>query len=97
MPQIEIQDELAARIINSAPVDWQAIADAMTASERDEVSRKLENSAVWMSRAAAYFEERGGYGCGDQGHSAAVKVQSKQAEKVRRALGFSYPKQNITF
>jgi hypothetical protein len=87
----------AKQILARPMVEWEASADKMTTAERGEVARALNTMAERAARAASYFEERYGYGCGDQGHSRAVKKQNKLAERIRKALGFTYAKQDVTF
>lgn len=86
-----------ARILQAPMIEWEGIASEMSAEDRGEVARKLNAQAEYLVRVASYFEERYGYGCGDQGHAAAVKAQNRVATRVRRALGFSIPKQDINF
>lgn len=78
-------------------VEWEAIADKLTTAERGELANTLNQIAQRATRAATYFEERYGYGCGDQGHATAVKKQNKVVERVRRVLGFSAPRLDVTF
>ena len=61
-------------IEESAPVDWDNIFSNLSAEQRGKVARELEGIALKAAELAAYAEERYGYGCGDQGHDAAVKA-----------------------
>ncbi len=63
----------------------------------DDAVRKLDSLIEALTRFRAYLEYRSGSGCYDQGHKAAVKAQNRLAAKVRKALGFTYYKQDITF
>lgn len=68
-------------------------------SEEDlgNIARYLTSATEHFARRAAYIEERYGYGGGDQGHACGVKKQNRIAAKVRKAFGYTYPKQDITF
>lgn len=77
--------------------DAAKLCEGMKASELDEACRELDHLTVMTARMSAYLSMRSGHGCGDQGHDAAVKHQNKVAAKVRKALGFTYPKQDINF
>jgi hypothetical protein len=78
-------------------VELESSIAGITPNDLDQLSRDLDAIAIRAARVARYVELRGGYGRGDQGHSAAVDAQNKTAAKVRKALGFSYPKQDIRF
>ncbi len=91
MPYEEVLEILAL-----APGDLEKKADALNADARHEITETLSRLAEVAASYAAYFEERYGYGCGDQGHKKAVKEFNKVRKAVRKALGFNitYP---ITF
>jgi hypothetical protein len=80
-----------------ALADLDAYCKRRKPSELDETARELDSIAIQAVRMAAYLMRRSGDGCGDDGHAAAVKHQNKQAAKVRKAIGFTYPKQDINF
>lgn len=66
----------------------------MPVAEAQQLVRMLEANAVEAARRAAYIEAR----CVDRrSHADAVKAQNRLATKVRRALGFTYPKQDVSF
>ncbi len=54
----------------------------------------LQGLAIRLIRMSVYLEARAFF---DEDHTHAVKAQNKVAEKVRKALGFSYSKQDINF
>jgi cytidylate kinase len=87
----------AKQIMARPMVEWEAAADRMNARERAEIADALNQITQRAARAASYFEERYGYGCSDRGHAEAVKAQNKLVAKIRKALGFSYPKQDVSF
>lgn len=69
----------------------------MRSEEKQALSSWLAQASIHAARLMAYVETRYGMGCGDQGHQAAVKTSNRTVAKVRRALGFTYPKDDITF
>lgn len=92
-------------------VDWQEMAERWIArapgkgllppvEERisiQEAVNDLDGMIVQLSRFREYLEQRGGTGCGDQGHKSAVKAQNKMAAAIRRALGFTRAKSDVIF
>jgi hypothetical protein len=53
----------------------------------------VEYMAIWAVRVSAYLLELRCSGS----HASAVSEQNEKACKVRKALGYSYPKQDINF
>lgn len=75
------------------PVKWQEVFDALPVESREDYARELEAVAEAAARMAGYFGRR--HLGGD--HTAAVKRSNTAAAAIRRALGFSYPRQDINF
>jgi hypothetical protein len=67
--------------------DWETITPESWSDLVDEA----DATAVMAAEVAVYAGMRGGNGCGDHGHEAALEAARKARVKVRRALGFSYP------
>jgi hypothetical protein len=76
-----------------ALVDLPKIFENIGEGEAQTVAHNLESYAIWLIRAAKYLESRSDM----QDHETAVKNQNKTATKVRRALGYTYPEQYITW
>ena len=89
-------DKLAERWIDNGP-GFGYLPTIDNRGSMDDAVRKLDSLIEALTRFRAYLEYRSGSGCSDQGHKAAVKAQNSLAAKVRKALGFTYPKQDITF
>ena len=85
------------KILEAAPIEWPELVKALPSSEMLELSRWLDSVSEGAARLSAYVEARGGSGCGDSGHDRAVKAQNRRAAKVRRALGYTFPKLDFTF
>jgi len=47
--------------------------------------------ALMSAELSEYLGYRGGFGCGDHGHEAALKAFEKKRKRIRKALGYSYP------
>lgn len=86
-----------ARLLKLPPAKWEAAADRMATRDRSEIVRELDALLDKAARLRGYFDERHGYGCGDQGHKSAVKECNRLGAKIRRTLGYSYPRQDIHF
>lgn len=89
-------DELLQRAKSGALADLPALASEYDKPLLREACRSLDGEIQRLARLTAYLDQRGGCGY-DQGHATAVKRQHSLATKIRRALGFSYPRQDITF
>lgn len=74
-----------------APVDWQSQAAQTPEARRLELARALDDIAQHAARLSAYLETF------SNGHDAAVRAQNRRIAKVRRALGFTYPKADLHF
>jgi hypothetical protein len=91
----------ARRLLSLPPVKWDAYLTRLLASpdgfvQAAQTRRQLDGLCESAARLAAYVGEREGYGCGDQGHDAAVRKQNRVAGNVRKALGYTY-KSGINF
>lgn len=95
-PTFEEMTQIMGNLPFPAPVEWEALADGLGETERAVVARQYEVMALHLIRFAEYMNQRHGYGCGDQGHKAAVKEQNRVANRVRKALGYT-TKQVFTF
>lgn len=80
-----------AKNLLSAPIsEWEERA----ARVKDKQALESELSAL-VQRAAlleAYISRRWNTGCGDQGHSASVRHANRVLSRIRKALGFTYPR-----
>lgn len=92
MPDIEIRKALS---IVSKPRN-KAIT-RLPMSARQSLCRSLEAICVRAARIIGYLEARGVSGCGDGGHADGVTESNRVAAKVRKALGFTYPKDDWRF
>jgi hypothetical protein len=90
-------DELHAKVQNAALVDLDAIAASLSKNELQDVTNWLEGQMQYHARIWAYLSARHGSGCGDQGHDEAVKQQNKAVCHVRRMIGFTQIKNDVTF
>lgn len=75
--------ELSERLEKHVPLD----------SDRVELARDLEFQAVKLLRLSEYIGARGE----GQDHSEAVKEQNRTITKIRKALGYTYPKDDLNF
>jgi hypothetical protein len=69
------------------------LAFTIKPNQLKDLADTAESFAVWLIRASVYLEARHAM----MGHDEAVKAQNRVAAKVRKALGFSYPKQDINW
>lgn len=77
------------------PVEWDSHLGGMTPGARTDL---MEGCAALMQQAAllrGYLDGRFLFGDGD--HARGVAAGNKLREKVRRALGYVYPKDDLSF
>jgi hypothetical protein len=89
-------DALLDALLNSAPVEWQYLVTA----KPETLGRCITGLDALMEKSArlrGYLDGRYGHGCGDQGHKDAVKMSNRLLNKVRKALGFIFPRQDLSF
>jgi hypothetical protein len=80
----------AKALLRAPIVEWESLA----AKIEDKQAAEQELSAL-IQRAVLlqdYISHRWNTGRGDQGHDASAKHAERTLIAVRRALGFSYPK-----
>ena len=75
------------------PVKWEEVFDALAPKDRYEYVTALKAMAERATRMAAYFNGRDL----DDDHAEGVTASNRAGTTVRRALGFTYPKQDINF
>ena len=76
-------------LMEKAPVEWEKIIDKIKVNERRGLAKELEGISKRAGILAAYIEERYGYGCGDQGHEAAVKKMNRAGKMIHMKV-FGY-------
>lgn len=75
------------------PVQWcGAVEQIHTANAAEEASKALDHLIERAARARGYLWARQ---CGD--HAYGVRRSNALARKIRRVLGYSYPKQDLQF
>jgi hypothetical protein len=79
-------------LMKLAPVDFEQAIDGLTGPERGKLADEAYGLLQGLAWAAGYVDRRYGAGCGDQGHTDAVKYANKLKAGVRKVLGYSYPK-----
>lgn len=84
-------------LLSAPPVDWKEAVDAIPMVDRQEYERYLSAASVQAARLCGYLMQRGVAGCGDNGHNSGVDESNRYAKRVRKALGYTLPKDNIRF
>lgn len=74
--------------------DMPDLVKAMHPDHAQALIDCAEGFAIWLLRVATYMNARVYL---MQDHDHAVAAQNRVAKAVRKALGFSYPRQDITF
>ena len=94
-PHFNTMKTSAQKILERPVAEWPLAIlsqQGKTVGALQDVENEL---AALVQRAAllhAYLAHRYNTGCGDQGHKASAKYANTTLVQVRRALGFSYPK-----
>lgn len=84
------------RWIESAAITWPSMARALTDTERRELADWLDSLAERAVRLSGYLE---GIHTSEDifDHPQAVKRSNRKVSKVRKAIGFTQPRNDITF
>jgi hypothetical protein len=93
-PSIE---EQVNHLLDGSMREWDYLQHNMNVETKGDCVRHLDALITRASMLRGYLDMRYGHGCGDQGHDSGVDEANKLATKVRKALGFTLPKQNIRF
>jgi hypothetical protein len=83
-------------ILAKPPVAWCRWCEANVDHNNDklrETSASLGSLCTWIARCYGYVNARSL----GMTHSQGVKRSNALATKVRRAIGYSYPQDDITF
>lgn len=97
---IETEEELhrtTEELLALPMVEWEQAAGKYDDGTLAGMSDILDSRIQRMARLRAYVDYRGGLGCGDHGHLDAVKGQNRLVAKIRRVMGFTYPRDDRSF
>lgn len=86
----------AQKILNRPVAEWPRLLDACYGVVPAGTMIQIEHELAALIQKAAllhvYIASRYNAGLGDQGHESSAKHANATLIKIRRALGFSYPK-----
>lgn len=81
----------AEAFLSLSMVMWEAAVEKLGAEDRESLREALSRLAERATRASAYV------GNHERSHRRRVVKQNRAAKAVRKALGFAYPDQPVTF
>jgi len=84
-------DKTLARILRAPLVKWPELVGQLTHSQRIELSRAASGNIERLALLGEYAETYDS----PEAHSYALKKAQRVTAKVRKALGFSYPKSGL--
>lgn len=87
-------------LLRTPMVKWRARTAKLTNTERQKLIDELDALAIRCARLSGYLTSQligGNDPTDDQIHAAAVARSNRTARKVRKALGFTYANDPITF
>ena len=88
----------AYKLLSGSLRELESNAQLMEFHELQEAERQLDAIAVLCSRMSGYIATRFGTGgTGEHHHRDGVKASNARAARVRRALGFTHPRDDINF
>lgn len=90
---VALLNEFSERLGKFPPVTWEQIIDTSTPAQEGAIYDCADGLAQFLARLGTYASYRNMM----TGHKNAVKQQNRVAAGVRKALGYSYPKQEINF
>lgn len=71
-------------------VDWPKLLEQQQGKQ--EMEQELAALIQRATMLYGYLSHRYNTGCGDQGHAASANRATRMVINVRKAMGFSYPK-----
>lgn len=92
----EITKRTAQFFLDEPMTTWSTVGE-LTPEFQHAMIRYLDGEIERAARLRGYLDERYGHGCGDHGHKDGVKSSNKLAAKIRKALGFTYAKDDVRF
>ena len=84
---------LVAEAKQTAPFEYQAFYDDHGENVAMQVADAMQGELIGMTRLSVYLESRS-HG---EDHQNAAKSANKAVAAVRKALGYSIPRQDINF
>ena len=80
-------------VLDIPPAGFRAHADGLTPAELDALQSQMYHAAQYLTRAASYFGSR------QLGldHEHSVRSARKAVTAVRRALGYTYADDDLSF
>lgn len=85
-------EDKTVELLEAPMIDWYAISAKLTNEERAEVSRLLDSKIEEAARLRGFIEA-----LNHGARPAAVTASNNLAAKIRKALGFTYPRQDVRF
>lgn len=79
------------------PIAWKHRVDQLSVTEKQELTRWLDSVIERAARLRGYVDTRGALGEGDAGHEKSVQESNTLAARIRRALGYTYARQDLRF
>lgn len=84
--------DIVRKMIDETPRnEWGKWFENINSGDASSIDDYACSLSVIAAEISAYACMRGGNGCGDHGHDAAMKAVEKKRKRVRKALGYSYP------
>jgi len=94
--QIDTDDvrlQRAHKFMNLPPRQWETALSTYSNTEQKEIAEDLEGIAEQAALVAGYVGARSM----NQNHKAGVKRANRLCTAIRKAIGFSYPKYDLSF
>lgn len=85
-------DKTLRKLMTAPPVKWAGIMGKLSSSDRLTLSRALSHDAQRLAFLSEYAET---FYDGPDGHDYAVNKARRLTARVRRALGYTYPKEGF--
>lgn len=79
------------KLLNLPVSEWPQAINSTKESLQD-IESELSALVQRATLLHTYLSHRYNTGCGDQGHESSAKKANSALVKVRKAMGFSYPK-----
>lgn len=86
-------DQIRDEVLKLAPVGYEDWYENASSRDIDNAIGYLNGMVQFAARLGGYLEHRQMGG----GHKGAVKASNKIVARVRKAMGYAYPRQDLNF
>jgi hypothetical protein len=88
---------VAIAMLELPMIQWQEVTDMLSEQDKILIEGEMDALIQKAARLVGYLEARGTMTGSDSGHKAGVKQSNMRVKGVRKALGYSIAKSDVSF